>query len=201
MSDCGCSNASAETDAQRKVLWIALLLNAIMFIGETGAGVVSHSTGLIADGIDMLADAAAYAIALTAVTRGPRFKANAATASGSVLIVLGLGILAEVARRFMFGSRPEGHWMISVGAVALLVNAFVLWQLGKQRRDEVHIRATWIFTRADVIANAAVVASGLAVLVTANRVFDLIVGCGIGIFILREASEILLDAQRSRAGH
>jgi len=198
MSDCACSSIKADTLAQRRVLRIALGLNVVMFVAETGAGLVAHSTGLIADGLDMLADATAYGIALGAITRGPRFKANAAMTSGTILLVLGLCVLIEVARRYFGAEQPEGQMMIAVGLVALAVNAAVLRMLGRQNRDEVHIRATWIFTRADVVANAAVIVSGLAVLLTGNRYFDLVVGLGIGLFVMREALEILGDAGKAR---
>lgn len=198
MNDCGCSSAKADTSAERLVLRIALALNAVMFVAETTAGLVAHSTGLIADGLDMLADAVAYAIALAAVTRGARFKANAAMTSGTILLLLGLGLLVEVGRRYFGTEQPDGILMVVVGLVALAVNATVLRMIGKQNRDEVHIRATWIFTRADVVANAAVIASGLAVLFTGNRIFDLAVGLGIGIFVIHEALEILGDADKAR---
>ena len=81
MTDCGCGPTATETASQRRTLWIALALNATMFVAEVVAGVLGHSTGLIADGLDMLADASAYAIALVAVGRSASFKANAATLS------------------------------------------------------------------------------------------------------------------------
>jgi cation diffusion facilitator family transporter len=170
-----------------------------MFIAETAAGIVAHSTGLIADGLDMLADASAYAIALAAVTRGSRFKANAALTSGLILLALGIGVGVDVVRRLLSETHPEGAWMIAVATVALVVNATVLRLLGKQRQDEVHIRATWIFTRADVVANAAVILSGIGVLLTGIRYFDLAVGAAISIFVAKEALEILADARRSRS--
>jgi Co/Zn/Cd efflux system component len=49
-----------------------------------------------------------------------------------------------------------------------------------------------------VVANAAVIVSGLTVLITGNRYFDLLVGLGIGLFVIREALEILGDAGRAR---
>ena len=199
MTDCGCGPTESDTKTQRRTLWIALTLNAMMFVAEVTAGLLGKSSGLIADGLDMLADAAAYAIALVAVGRGALFKANAATSSGSLLLILGLGVLADVARRAVSGETPEGVWMIAVAALALVVNANVLRLLAKQRRDEVHIRATWIFTRVDVIANAAVVLAGIAVLVTGSRYFDLAVGAAIGLYVVKEAFEILKDAREARA--
>lgn len=168
-----------------------------MFAVEVGVGVAAHSSGLIADGMDMLADASAYAIALAAVGQGELLKAKAATVSGVLLLLLGLGVLIDVLRRLIAGEIPQAGWMIAVAAVALAVNATVLHLLNRQRQDEVHIRASRIFTRADVVANMAVIVSGIGVLLTGSRYFDLIVGAGIGIYVVREALEILSDARRS----
>lgn len=194
MADCGCEPGPVETDAQRRTLWIALLLNAAMFIVEVGAGVLANSAGLIADGLDMLTDASAYAVALAAIGRSAKFKARAATASGSLLLLVGLGVVIDAARRTFGGEAPEGEWMIAVALLALAVNVYVLVLLRNQRKDEVHIRAAWIFTRADVIANTCVILSGLAVVATGIRYFDLVVGAAIGLYVMKEAAEILRDA-------
>lgn len=198
MGECGCSPGHPETAEQRSTLKIALALNATMFVVEVGAGIIGHSTGLIADGLDMLADASAYAVALLAVGRNSRFKANAAGASGVLLMVLGCAVLVDVARRAISGAPPEGILMVVVAAIALAVNATVLRLLRKYREKEVHLRATWIFTRADVIANVVVIVSGIAVLLTGLRALDLIAGAGIGLYVIREAFEILGDARSAR---
>jgi cation diffusion facilitator family transporter len=170
-----------------------------MFVTEVTAGILVNSAGLIADGLDMLSDASVYAIALAAIERGGRFKANAATWSGLMLLILGIGLIAEVIRRVCDGSPPDGGWMIAVSLVALVVNIVVLRLLSRQRSAEVNLRAAWIFTRADVVANAAVILSGLAVLLTSNRYFDLVVGAAIGVYVVREAFEILREARKARA--
>jgi cation diffusion facilitator family transporter len=199
MSSCGCHSQSAETEPERRVLRIALALNAAMFIVGVIAGIVAQSTSLIADALDMLADASAYTIALAAVGRSARFKAGAASVSGSVLLVLGLGVLIEVVRRVLFGSAPESLIMIGVACVSLAVNATVLHMLGRFREGEVHLRATWIFTRVDVIANIGVIASGLLVSLTGSRYPDLVVGTAIGVYVIKEAFEILGEAREARA--
>ncbi len=181
------------------MLWIALGLNAFMFVAELAAGLIANSSGLIADALDMLSDATAYAIALVAVGRGARFKANAAMVSGALLLILGIGVVVDVVRRFISGEPPEGAWMIAVAAVALAVNATVMRLLSRQRQDEVHIRATWLFTRADVVANIGVILSGVAVLLTGIRYFDLVVGAAIGLYVAKEALEILSEARTAKA--
>lgn len=146
----------------------------------------------------MLADALAYSLALAAVGRGEFAKATAATFSGLLLLALGMVVLVDAVRRALVGASPEATLMIAVAATALLVNIAVLRLLNTQRDDEAHIRAGRIFTRADLVANLAVIASGIAVLLTGNRLFDLLVGAGIGIYVAREAVEILSEARKAR---
>ncbi|MDE2442632.1 MAG: cation transporter [Betaproteobacteria bacterium] len=198
MSDCGCTPTGAETVTQRRVLWIALWLNAAMFVVEVGAGTLVHSSGLIADGLDMLSDAIVFLIGLVATQRSNRFKANAASVSGAMLLLLGLGVVGDAGRRLIYGGSPEGTWMMATSLVALAVNATVLRLLAASRNDGVHMRAAWIFTRADVLANAAVILAGGAVLLTGARFFDLAIGGAIGLYVIREALEILGEAKAAR---
>jgi Co/Zn/Cd efflux system component len=98
MSDCGCE-IKRDSPPQRRVLSIALALNATMFVVGLVAGLTAQSTGLIADSLDMLADAVAYGIALAAFNRDLVFRARAATMSGRVLLTLGIGVLLDSVRR------------------------------------------------------------------------------------------------------
>jgi len=68
------SGQFAQSEAQQRVLQIALALNATMFIVGVVAGLVGQSSSLIADALDMLADASAYAIALGAIGRSARLS-------------------------------------------------------------------------------------------------------------------------------
>jgi Co/Zn/Cd efflux system component len=145
----------------------------------------------------MLADAAAYSIALSAVHRDDLFKARAASVSGSLLLVLGIGVLLDAIRRAVIGSAPESGVMMGVASISFVVNATILYLLGKYRDQGVHLRATWIFTRVDVIANLAVILSGLIILVTSFRFADLIVGTAIGSYVIKEALEILREAREA----
>lgn len=199
MTGCGCEPTAVETRTQRRALWTALTLNAGMFVVEVTAGILIGSTALLADGLDMLSDATVYAIALAAIGRSRRFKVNAASLSGVMLLILGLGVIFEVIHRLSAGQAPEGAWMMVISVPALAVNVVVLRLLARQRDGEVHLRAAWIFTRADVVANVAVILSGLAVMLTGVRYFDLVVGAAIGLYVVREALEILKEARTAKA--
>ena len=196
MSDCGCHH-EAKNAQERRVLWIALVLNAAMAVIGGIAGWIAHSTGLLADALDMLSDATASALGLVAIGRTARFKANAAWLSGSILLVLGIGVLVEVGRRVLQGAEPLSGWMIGTALLSLVVNVIVLRMLSPLKSGEVHLRATWLFTRADVVANIGVILAGVLVWWLANPYPDYVIGTLIGLYVIKEAIEILRDARRA----
>ena len=198
MSDCGCHADNVKSEAERRVVRWALLLNAAMFVIGGTAGLIAHSSGVVADALDMLADASAYAIALVAVGRTALFKQRAAFTSGWILAILGATVVVDAIRRTFGESEPDGWIMLPIATLSLIVNAAVLRLLHPFRKGEVHIRATWIFTRADVIANLGVIVAALVVLATGTRWPDLAIGVAIGLYVLREAIEILRDARADR---
>ena len=197
MTECGC-HAEASNEAERRILRLALVLNATMFVVGIVAGLIAQSMGLIADSLDMLADASAYGIALVAWQRSTSFKASAASVSGTLLLILGAGVVAGVVWRLVAGSHPEGGWMMGIALIALIVNATVLRLLERFRHGEVHLRATWLFTRVDVIANLAVIISGVLVLVLHSALPDLVIGAAIACYVLKEALGILREAKEAR---
>ena len=155
MSDCGWE-FEASNQAERRVLIALMAINGVMFVAEFGLGWLSQSTGLIADSLDMLADASVYAISLYAVGRAATAKNTAARLSGWLQISLACLVLIDVARRSVLGSDPQSEWMIGVALVALAANVVCLWLLRKHRDGEVHMRAAWIFSANDVIADRTV---------------------------------------------
>ena len=195
MTDCGCEAPEVTTAEERRVLCIALALNAVMAVIGGLAGWIAQSTGLLADALDMLADATAYTIALLAIGRSALFKTRAATLSGGILLVLGIGVLFEVNRRLIYGAEPLSEWMIGTALLSLVVNLSVLRLLAPMKTGEVHLRATWLFTRADVVANVGVILAGLLVLWLRVPYPDYVIGALIGLYVIKEAIEILRDAR------
>lgn len=191
---CDC-HLEAGDEAQRKVLRLLLAINGVMFAVEFLVGLWADSSGVLADSLDMLADALVYGVSLYAIGRAAAIKVTAARFSGWFQIVLAAGIGLDVMRRAVFGSEPGSWLMLSVATVALGANAYCLVLLAKHRAGEVHMRASWIFTRSDVIANAGVVLAALLVAATKTRWPDLVVGAAIAVVVIKGGFTILADAR------
>ncbi|MDY6939104.1 MAG: cation transporter [Cyanobacteriota bacterium] len=197
MSDCGCQ-IEAKNATQRKVLRYLLIINATLFLVEVIAGVLANSTALVADSLDMFADATVYGISLYAVGRSHAYKTRTASLSGILQMTLAVLVLFDVVRKFVFGSHPESVLMIGVGLVALAANAICLLQIAKHRQGEIHMRASWIFSKNDVIANIGTIVAGLLVTLLQSRLPDLIIGLAIAILVLRGGIEILFASRHSQ---
>lgn len=176
---------------ESRVLKALLGINALMFMAELILGIIAESTGLIADSLDMFADAAVYGLALYAVGRGKGIQLKAAHLSGFLQIALALGVLLEVIRRLIFGSEPESLLMMGVGMVALVANVSCLLLISKHRHGGAHMRAGWIFSANDVLANLGVIFAGLSVMLTGSPYPDLAIGCAVGLLVLNGGRRIL----------
>lgn len=182
----------AETAAQESqtLRWL-LGINGLMFIIELTVGWWAQSAGLIADSLDMFADAAVYGLALYAVGKTARLKLRAAHVAGWLQLTLALGVMAEVARRFFLGSEPESLFMIGMACLALIANVSCLLLISRDRDSGVHMKASWIFSANDVIANLGVILAGVLVWWTGSGYPDLIIGTIIGLVVLSGARKIL----------
>ena len=198
MSNCDC-NIEVDARQQSRVLITLLAINAAMFIIEVITGVVAESTGLIADSLDMLADAVVYGIGLYAVGRPASAKIRAAFASGYFQMALAAIVALDVFRRAVFGSEPEPSYMVLIGLIALAANIVCLNLIAKHRDGGVHMRASWIFSKNDVIANIGVILSGGLVYVSGVRWPDLVVGIAISWIVFRGALTIIDDARNERS--
>ena len=185
------SSELQDSAGESRVLKQLLAINAIMFFVELGIGFAAQSTGLIADSLDMFADAAVYGMSLYAVGKSGHHKRRAARFSGYIQLVLAVMALSEVVRRAFFGGEPDAPLMMGVSFVALIANVTCMALLAKHREGAVHMKASWIFSTNDVIANLGVIAAGSIVYFTSKQWPDLLIGAIIAIVVLRGALKIL----------
>ena len=176
---------------QAKVLKLLLGINALLFFIEFISGIIAASTGLIADSLDMFADAAVYGIALYAVGKAAKYQVKAAHFAGWIQLLLAVIVIVDVIRRFMFGSEPESTLMVVIGLLALIANVTCLYLISSHREDGVHMKASWIFSANDVVVNMGVIFAGVLVAWTGSAYPDLIIGILVSLFVLNGARKIL----------
>jgi Co/Zn/Cd efflux system component len=153
----------------RRVLWIALAVNALMFLLEIGAGLSAGSVALLADAIDFFGDAANYAITLAVLALGATWRARAAVFKAASMLVFGAIVLARAAWAAGSGAAPEPVTMGAVGLLALTANLGVAALLYAFREGDANMRSVWLCTRNDAIGNVAVLLAAIGVFGTGTR--------------------------------
>jgi Co/Zn/Cd efflux system component len=189
-SCCQHDSARAQRDrAYRKVLWIALAINAGMFLFEIGAGLAAGSASLQADALDFLA------VSLFVVGRALQYRARASLLKGSAMGLLGLWVLGSTLWHALFRTLPEAETMGLVGILALVSNGAVLTMLWTYRGGDSNMRSVWICSRNDVLGNLAVLLAALGVFGTGTGWPDVIVAAIMAGLALQGAWQIVRRAQ------
>lgn len=171
--------------SQARMLKLVLAINAAMFFVEVAAAWLSNSTALLGDSLDMFGDAVLYGVSLYVIDRGTTWRARAALLKGSVMVLLGLGVLVEAAVQARNGVIPHAPTMGAIGLLALVANTGCLLLLVRHRRDDINMRSAWICSRNDIIANLAVLGAALTVRVLGSFWPDVLVGTAVAaLFIL-----------------
>ena len=183
---------------QRRILVTVLALNLLLVGLLTAAGVRAESNGLIANALDNASDSAVYVISLFAVSRSPRWKRATAAASGVLLLVFAIGVVADAVRRYLVGSEPVGPIMMGAAVIAGAVNLLCLVLLKRLGRSDVNVRAAETFSTNDFIASGGVLVAGGLVAWTDQPWPDLLVGVAVRAVAVKGGIEILRDARDAK---
>jgi Co/Zn/Cd efflux system component len=179
----------------RRVLWVVLAINAVMFCVEVGAGLASGSASLQADALDFLADASNYAISLFVVGMALQYRATAALIKGATMGLFGLWVIGTIIWHAVSGTVPEPITMGVVGLAALIANAAVFGLLWAYRGGDSNMRSIWICSRNDVIGNLAVLLAAAGVFGTGTGWPDVIVAAIMAGLALWGAKQIIQQAR------
>jgi len=179
---------------QRRILVAVLLINAVMFVVEFGAGLVAGSAALMADATDNLGDALVYAVSLYAISRSGRWKAGAATLKGAVILLLGVSIVINVAVKISSGIPPSSTLMVVFGGAALVANVVCLAMLWRLRTQDVNMASSFECSRNDIISNFGTLLAAGAVALTASPWPDILIGSAMAVLVLRSAYRVLGQA-------
>lgn len=192
-----CSHTPASTVASlavRRVLWIALAVNAAMFAVELAAGAASGSVSLLADSIDFFGDAANYALSLAVLGMAAATRSKAALVKAATMGLFGVFVLARALWGFAAGAAPEPVTMGVVGTAALLANVGVALLLWKHRGGDANMRSAWICSRNDAIGNVAVMGAALGVWGAGSAWPDLVVAGLMAALAISGAASVVRQA-------
>jgi cation diffusion facilitator family transporter len=194
MASC-CEDKGCEIGALRgqhaRVLWIVLGINAVMFLVEGTAGLLAHSTALLADALDMLGDALVYGFSLFVLDRSQRWQAGASLAKGLFMLAFGIGVLAEAGYKVFVPVMPDAGTMGVVGALALAANLVCFLLLYRHRADNLNMSSTWLCSRNDLVANVGVLLAAAASYLLLSRWPDILLGSLIAGLFLHSAIDVL----------
>ena len=190
----------------RRVLWIALVVNLVMFAVEIVGSVKSGSMSLLADSVDFAGDAANYGISLAVLSMGLAWRSRAAMVKGLSMAAYGLFVVGNTAWMGFAGRTPDPVTMGSIAALALFANVAVAAMLYAFRDGDANLRSVWLCSRNDAIGNLAVMLAAAGVSGTGSGWPDLAVALTMGglalssgVAVVRQARQELEIAQTAVA--
>lgn len=198
LSDCGCtgdSKRAGKDPAYARALWIVVILNLGFGVCEILGGFIANSQALKADALDFIGDGSITLVGLLALGWTAHARARIALTQGLFLGALGIGVIAFAAWRAFNAVAPEAELMGGIGIVALIVNISAALVLSRFRDGDANVRAVWLFSRNDALANVAVIFAAALVGWTGQAWPDLAVAGVIALLFLHSAFEIIRHAR------
>lgn len=199
MSGCcdgGCASDKPPVNpAYRRILWVALVINAGMFGVELFSGWTAGSVSLLADAVDFFGDATNYAVSLFVLGLAPVWRSRTALVKGLTMGGYGLFVLGAAAWNLASGTVPAPVTMGVVGIAALLANLAVAALLFAYRHGDSNMRSVWLCTRNDAIGNVAVILAALGVFGTGAGWPDIVVATIMGVLGVSAAKSVINHAR------
>jgi Co/Zn/Cd efflux system component len=201
---CGCSGDpkfDGVDPAYKRILWVVIAINAIMFIVEMSAGKLAGSQALQADALDFLGDSLTYGLSLAVIGMSLKARSMAALLKGVSLLLMGLWVFGSTVYQVLILGVPEAQIMGVIGLLALAANLASVFLLMRYKDGDANVRSVWLCSRNDAIGNVAVMIASVAVWFTMSAWPDLIVAAIMAGLFLRSAQLILIQAwQECRSG-
>ena len=172
---CGSQSFEGLSDTYKKILWVVVAINGLMFLVEIIAGFLADSTALKADALDFLGDTVTYGITLLVIGESLKTRAMVALLKGLSLGAMALFVLGFTLYRVVSIGEPEPLTMGTIGFLALLANMVSVLLLLKYREGDSNIRSVWLCSRNDAIGNVAVIMAGAGVFASGTVWPDIIV--------------------------
>lgn len=201
----------ANTANKRKIM-IAAIITASYMLVEIIGGLWVNSIALVADGIHMMTDAMALAVAWWGyhlAQKSPnermtfgyqRFQILTAFVNGFTLLLIVTGIAAMAIHRFIEPQEVMGKEMFVIALIGLLNNLVVFWILHSGDQHNMNMRGATLHFLGDTLGSVAVIAGAILIYYTGWMPIDPILSLlialiiGVGAYrLVRESAHILLE--------
>ncbi len=197
MAGCNCDDNvkfDGMTAAYKRILWVVIAINGIMFLVEMTAGMIASSQALKADALDFLGDTATYTITLMVLGMPLVWRARAALVKGASLGLMGIWVLGSTIYYALVLDVPQAEIMGSIGLLALTANMVSVLLLLRHRNGDANVRSVWLCSRNDAIGNLAVIFAASGVWATSSAWPDLIVAGVMASLFLWSSAQIVSQA-------
>jgi len=196
-----CCQGKAETleklkGQQKRVLWMVLVINGVMFAIEFIGGMKAGALSLTGDSLDMLGDALVYSTSLYVLHKGKKAQARSALLKGGIMFLSAIAVFARATYQLFMGGVPDAHIISSIGLLALGANLICLFLLTRHRKDNINMSSVWLCSRNDIIANTSVLGAAGLVFLTNSPIPDLAIGLLLTIVFAKSAGKVLSQGWR-----
>lgn len=191
----------------------ALVLVVAFMAAEVVAALVAHSLALLSDAAHVLVDAIALGLGVWAArlaARPPggrmtfglkRAEILSAQANGLTLLLLGVAIVVESARRLAAPPEVHGPLVLGTAAVGGVVNAAALVLVARAGRESLNVEGSYRHLLTDLYAFAATAVAGGIVWATGFERADPLASLAVAAsmlsaawMLLRRSGRVLLEA-------
>jgi cobalt-zinc-cadmium efflux system protein len=197
---------------RRRALWIALGANAGYLVVQVVAALAFGSLALLADGVHMVSDVAALAIALVAqrvatAAPSPRHtyglvRAEVIGAQVNALLLLGAAVWIVIEAVQRLGETPDidGAGVAVVAALGLVVNGGSAWVVARAADANLNLRGAFWHLAGDALGSLGALVAGIAVVVAdatwvdgAASIFIAALITVSAVVLLRDVGRVLLE--------
>lgn len=188
--------------SKRRLGWAFAITTAFM-VAEVIGGFLSGSLALLADAGHMTTDAAALALAWTAVRASERpadrrrtygyhrFQVLASLVNGLGLLAIVVALSIEAARRLFDPAPVSAMPMLLVASLGLLANLVTFSILHRGDRGNLNLQAATLHVMSDLLGSIGAIFAAVIILATGWTPIDAILSIVIALLIARSAWDLV----------
>jgi cobalt-zinc-cadmium efflux system protein len=186
-------------------MWVALAINAALFLAEAVGGILTGSLAVLADAGHLLSDLGSIVLALLAARLAAmpavgrrtfgyqRSEVLAALVNGLLLVAVGVGVAVAAFGRLSDPPSIDGAGVLVLGLLGLAGNLAATLVLARGERQDLNLEGVLRHSAADAAGSFGVVLAGAFVLLGGSPLVDPIVGLLIAALVLASSWRLLKE--------